>query len=377
MFDCFLNEYLLLPGQNRVRSADIPTNGYRVPDSQKMPCKAFVKGLQGFSLVLQSTQPSVFHPRPLMQETSQAYVFSQLLQQVENTFRRAHPQETATIRDWKGQQIVALQEHLVATVQGRISEKWFYTYVKTEPLKKLPRVDMLDLLSAYVGFADWAAFVERHTQKEGTASPPTRRSRPWMWVLLLLGIAGLSIWLGIRLGSAEGGGVYRICVEDAIRGTLIEPGPIEVTILYEDQSPVRVVDADGGCLELTLPQEQITLVVSAPYYRPDTITRRWQSHIPEERLALRSDDFARMIYYFSTGKVEDYEKRRQQLNMMFHDEARIFQEDPETGTGIELYTKAEFVDKLTFPLASLQEIQVLELAYEQEKIIEMRFTQQE
>ncbi|MEL6537375.1 MAG: hypothetical protein AAFQ98_18280 [Bacteroidota bacterium] len=313
-----------------------------------------------------------------MKETVDGDVFAQLLREVESTFRRAYPQETDPIRSWKGQQIVALQEHLAATVQGRISEKWFYTYVKAVPLKKLPRVDMLDLLCAYAGYPDWAAFVERQAHLiKSDGETPARRLSPWVWVAGLLMIAGISAWLGWQWGGNASGGVYRICVEDAIRGTLIVPGPIEVTILYEDQSPVRVVDEDGGCLELTLPQEQITLVINAPYYRPDTITRRWQSHIPEERLALRSDDFARMIYYFSTGKVEDYEKRRQQLDMMFHSEARIFQEDPETGTGIELYTKAEFIDKLTFPLASLQEIQVLELAYEQEKIIEMRFTQQE
>ena len=308
-----------------------------------------------------------------MKEANLIDTFVLLKQQVEATFRRSHPGESAPIGEWKGQQIVNFQEDLAERVQGRISEKWFYTYLKGDRPAKLPRVDMLDLLSAYAGYTDWQHFISLHRPKAAAAPKPRVPQRVLWWgIPVLVGVGILGWWLGLASASS---GVYRICVEDAIRGTLIESGPIEVTILYEDQSPVRVVDEDGGCLELNLPQEVITLVVSAPYYRPDTITRRWQSHIPEERLALRSDDFARMIHYFSTGKVEDYEKRRQQLDMMFHDEARIFQEDPGTGTGVELYTKEEFIDKLTFPLASLQAIHVLEVAYEQELIVEMRFTQ--
>ena len=302
--------------------------------------------------------------------------FLRLRQQVEATFRQAHPAEDTAITAWKGQQIIAFQEHLVARVQGRLSEKWFYTYLRPERPGKLPRTDMLDLLSVYAGYRDWQHFATLHPPEGSSGATPRRPV--WRWLVPLVMVIGtLGWWFGTQFAPTPTVGSYRICVEDAIRGTLIEPGPVEVIILYEDQSPVRVVDEDGGCLDLTLPTGEIRLVVSAPYYRPDTLTRRWQSHIPEERLALRSDDFARMIHYFSTGKVEDYEKRRQQLDRMFHDEARIFQEDPDTGTGVELYTKEEFIDKLTFPLASLQAIHVQEVAYEEELIVEMRFTQTE
>jgi hypothetical protein len=42
--------------------------------------------------------------------------------------------------------------------KGNISEKSFYTYFKTSPVTKLPRIDMLNLLSIYAGYDSWYEF---------------------------------------------------------------------------------------------------------------------------------------------------------------------------------------------------------------------------
>ena len=55
---------------------------------------------------------------------------------------------SADVSQWKGKEIVELQNHLMETVNGRISEKWFYTHLKAAN-EKLPRIDMLNLLSQY------------------------------------------------------------------------------------------------------------------------------------------------------------------------------------------------------------------------------------
>jgi hypothetical protein len=61
--------------------------------------------------------------------------------------------------DWKGKDIQLFQEDLQKTVQGRVSEKWFYTHLKSEA-DKLPRIDVLDMLSKYVALRTGGHFVE-------------------------------------------------------------------------------------------------------------------------------------------------------------------------------------------------------------------------
>ena len=59
------------------------------------------------------------------------------------------------------------QEDLFQEVKGKVSEKWFYTYFKNDA-PKLPRIDMLNLLSSYVGFENWYAFKSAHIYDTST-----------------------------------------------------------------------------------------------------------------------------------------------------------------------------------------------------------------
>jgi hypothetical protein len=83
-----------------------------------------------------------------------------------------------------------------------------------------------------------------------------------------------------------------------------------------------------------------------------------------------------MINIFSRSDVEDYERRREQLERMFTDDARIFQIYPGNELGMEMYNREEFINKLTMPLKSLKNIDVLETQYRDGKIYALRFTQQ-
>ena len=60
------------------------------------------------------------------------------------TMLRSYPGMSASIADWKGQDIVNFQEELLRKVNAHISEKWFYTHMKSDQ-DKLPRIDMLNV----------------------------------------------------------------------------------------------------------------------------------------------------------------------------------------------------------------------------------------
>tara|TARA_Y100000385_G_C12600578_1_gene428639 strand:- start:157 stop:384 length:228 start_codon:yes stop_codon:yes gene_type:complete len=46
-----------------------------------------------------------------------------------------------------------------------------------------------------------------------------------------------------------------------------------------------------------------------------------------------------------------------------------------TNTGMEMYNKTEFIDKLTTPLKSLGDIEIIETIYKDDEIISLRFIQ--
>ena len=85
------------------------------------------------------------------------------------------------IEDWKGKDIEKLQKDLGERINGRISEKWFYTHLKADN-ERLPRIDMLDLLSEYVGYDNWLDFKTRNKkQKKKVSNGVMRRDdvHPW------------------------------------------------------------------------------------------------------------------------------------------------------------------------------------------------------
>jgi hypothetical protein len=114
--------------------------------------------------------------------------------------------------------------------------------------------------------------------------------------------------------------------------------------------------------------------VNTPYYKSDTIKRVLRKFNTHETIGLRANDYALMIRYFSEQNVDDWQKRRMKLEEMFDDGAMICQVmNDKNRTGMELYTKWEFIDKLTMPVQSLKNIEILNTKYVGDKIAVLRF----
>ncbi|GEJ46854.1 hypothetical protein [Chryseobacterium sp. ON_d1] len=88
--------------------------------------------------------------------------FEQLKKDVQGQYLKEHTPSQDDISKWKGIDIIYFQEDLRKKAKGNISEKSFYTYFKTSPVTKLPRIDMLNLLSIYAGYGSWYDFKKQH-----------------------------------------------------------------------------------------------------------------------------------------------------------------------------------------------------------------------
>lgn len=88
--------------------------------------------------------------------------FEQLKKEIQAQYLKNHTPSDNDISKWKGIDIIYFQEDLRKIAKGNISEKSFYTYFKTSPVTKLPRIDMLNLLSVYAGYISWYDFKKNH-----------------------------------------------------------------------------------------------------------------------------------------------------------------------------------------------------------------------
>lgn len=88
--------------------------------------------------------------------------FEQLKKEVQAQYLKEYTPSYDDISKWKGIDIIYFQEDLRKKAKGNISEKSFYTYFKNSPVTKLPRIDMLNLLSIYTGYDSWYEFKKQH-----------------------------------------------------------------------------------------------------------------------------------------------------------------------------------------------------------------------
>ena len=302
--------------------------------------------------------------------TSALTCFQQLKEDTAATARRACPDNPADIRTWKGQQIRCFQEDLMRRVNGRISEKWFYTHIKADR-EPLPREDMLDLLSRYVGYESWDDYRRQHATNEPAASTQESRRLPWLWIVGGLLLAGL---LGFYIRSQRAYS-YQFCFVNAYSKQAVDASEIRVVMVANGESPYALPVDEAGCLTVRTHHDRVQLVVRSSYYKNDTITRVLDKVQPNERVALETDDYAWMIRLFSGSDVDDWQRRRAQLDSMIAPEARIYQLYDDQALGLELYNKQEFINKLTMPLRSLRHLEVLDIRYQDKQIEVLRFKQ--
>ncbi|WP_430411939.1 hypothetical protein [Kordia sp.] len=288
-------------------------------------------------------------------------------QQIATTFLASHAASN-DIRDWKGNTITDFQEDLRSKTNDSISEKWFYTYIKNDA-EKLPRVDMLNLLSMYVGHEHWNDFIQKHTEVEievGNEIEQVKKpARKFIW-LLLLPLVAFGIY---SLYPKEN--TFSFCFTDADQREAITKIPLDIEVILTNESSLYFKTDSLGCFSYTTPENELKFVVKSPYHKTDTIVRHINSST-HKTVQLHTDDYALMLLYYANGNKDDWKKRRAQLNELISDNAQIYRAF-KNNIGIEMYTKKEFINLLTIPTSSLKKMRILDKVYTNNKIVKLKF----
>jgi len=308
--------------------------------------------------------------------------FETLKKKIVAMMQQSYPGINLSISEWKGQEITDFQEELLRSANAHLSEKWFYTHMKSAS-KSLPRIDVLNLLSKYAGYVNWDDFVfqnrdlilEAQSRETTVAEVPQHVAAHANHYFILVPLAAvlfvLIFFFVFKLFNTR---EYKFCFYDFDTKERITQTKIEVQVLLEGETPVMSICRPDGCFFLKTDESRIRLVVKAPYYLADTITRIVTKLDRDGIVTLKADDYALMIHYFSMMKVDDWEKRKRRLDAMFDDAAMIYQVvNDREATGMAIYNKQEFIDKMTMPSGSLRNLEILESRVRNEKIMLLRF----
>ncbi|MFK7812558.1 MAG: hypothetical protein AB8B59_08695 [Maribacter sp.] len=292
--------------------------------------------------------------------TDNKFYFNLLKKQVAATFLQHHS-AFDSIENWKGEEIALFQEDLFSSVNAKVSEKWFYTYFKNTP-EKLPRIDMLNLLSEYVEHQNWNTFKSNH---KIPVLKSKKTSGKIYFLMTIFSIVGL-VLLGLNSKND-----FHFCFVDDLLNEPITKIPLDIKILSRKESPIALKTDSLGCFNYKSSEEYIRFVVKSPYHKTDTIIR-FMDTSKNQKVRLTADDYALMLKYYTDGNVTDWSKHKKRLQDLIDDNAIIYQLHGNS-IGVELFSKDDFVRLLTIPTSSLKRIEVLEKTLKNEKIVKLKF----
>ena len=129
---------------------------------KKNNCNTFVKTI----LQINNTDKQIFSNKINTLANLDLLYFEQLKAEIQAEYLKNNSPSEEDISKWKGIDIIYFQEDLRKRAKGNISEKTFYTYFKTPNIDKLPRIDMLNLLSIYAGYESWFDFKKQHYSED-------------------------------------------------------------------------------------------------------------------------------------------------------------------------------------------------------------------
>lgn len=283
---------------------------------------------------------------------------------------QSYPGIDPEISNWKGQEITDFQEDLLIRANGQLSEKWFYTHMKSTG-ETLPRIDVLNLLSQYAGYNNWKEFMH----KKMSILPAAKNLKKPLNILIRIPLLLISVmtllFIIIKIINTQN---YRFTFIDTDTGELILNNNLHVEMLMENESPASFLSDEKGNINIRTNKSQVSMVVRVPYYLSDTITRTLRKFDHDEQIRLKADYYALMISYFSQSDVNSWQERREQLDRILNENAIIYQfPDKKAGGALVIYNKREFIDKITIPTSGLRQLEVLDCRYLNGKISILRF----
>jgi hypothetical protein len=286
--------------------------------------------------------------------------FQELKQKVLLKYQEQHPFFQGTWKTFSSQDI----QNLIALIEEKckqtISEKWIYTHLKPETNNKIPRKDMLNILSEFIGFSGWDEFTFEEKISESKKSKVSEKSKKWLLVLIIFLILSIFLIFSI-LNKKEELKPKTIQLNNEYTNKKVNAE--EVKVFEVKDSVNQELEIKEGKVQVSnYGKEKTKLVIQSPFYEPKTIVINSNGNAtePPKQIDLKPNDYAMMLKAFMLSDIKDWQTRKEQLNKILSDnlEVIVMLKDD---LGAEYFNKSEFSQKLIIPTASLKKMKIVEI----------------
>ncbi len=281
-------------------------------------------------------------------------IFEQLKQKVLLKYQEHYPYFQGNWENFSSQDIQNLIVLIEENTKQNVSEKWIYTHLKPETNSKLPRKDMLDILSLFSGFSGWDEFMFKNREvvsEEKLILPKKKNKAIFIFIAILIVGIIIVILLYSNKKSTQKFKLKNEFTQETIQAKDVKAYKIENN--EKIQIPIRNAEVEVEAID-----ENTKIIVESPYYKKQEI--KVNSNSERSEIVLKPDDFAMMLKAFMQSDIKDWETRKVQLDKILSEDLEVIVMLKDN-LGAEYFDKKEFSQKLIVPTESVKKMQIIEI----------------
>lgn len=281
-------------------------------------------------------------------------VFYELKKSVLERYKKRYPYFNGTWKNFSSQDILNLIDDVQEQTKNKVSEKWIYTHLKPEANEKLPRKDLLDIFSLYVGKSCWDEYKYQYGKQklvlnEKVSNPKSKNNMYWSFGLVLVFILGFLFWkFALQSNPIKTIQLKEQYTEEHVDEKMTKAFVIEDSLETEipiENSKIKV-------------KENSKIIVKNPLFKDKEVDLAQTP--PTNTLLLEPNDYATILQGFIKSDIKDWQTRKVQLQKILHDNVEVIVMLKDN-LGAEYFNKEEFSQKLIIPTASLKKMQIVEI----------------
>lgn len=279
-------------------------------------------------------------------------LFYQLKEKVLERYKESNPYFNGNWKNFSSQDILQLIDEIQIQTKSTVSEKWIYTHLKPETNVKLPRKDMLDILSSYANEKSWDAFKFNAINTLETLPQSNKQKSKWKLSYLLYSVLFL-LFIGILYFKIKKPNQTSIVLKNSFTNDSVSKQEVKAYII--EDSIEKPVDLEKE--EITN-EKPIKVLIKSPFYQSKKIVI--EPNLAVNTIELKPNDYAMVLKAFLKSDIKDWQIRKQQLKKILSDNLEVIVMLP-NNLGAEYLNKEEFAQKLIIPFPSLKKMSIIEV----------------
>lgn len=304
--------------------------------------------------------------------------FYELKEKVLLKYQEQYPFFQGNWKNFSSQDIQNLIGSIEQKCKQTISEKWIYTHLKPETNSKIPRKDMLNILSQFVGFSGWDEFIfeEVSEPKDILQIEASKKPKKMLWILILTLIFVIVISI-VVFYKKEVPELKTIQLNNEFTNEKVNSNEVKVYQVKDSVSKSLEVK-EGKVIIDNSDDQKSKIVIKSPFYKTKTINfNSNETAVPStNNVDLTPDDYAMMLKAFMLSDIKNWETRKVQLDKILSDNLEVLVL-LKNDLGVEFFNKKEFSQKLIVPTPSVRRMKIIEIKNDQNNKIQFIRIKQE